>query len=68
MLFFSVKSEIIRREEKSFGLKIIYPCGRCREIINITDDAERLTALSELINSQDVSALHIDDIIEDFLP
>ena len=67
MLFSNVKSEVIRCNEDSFGLRIIYPHGAKREIVNITNDESRMTALSDLINSHDVSELHVDDIIEDFL-
>ena len=63
----AVKSKIIKREGEGFGLILVLEDGGEREIRDLTYDHGRIVALSDAINRLDVSHLHIDDIIDDFL-
>jgi hypothetical protein len=57
-------------KENNGWYSLIVNCGDNDERVfhQLTRDFEKISKFSEDINNGDVSALHIDDIIEDFLP
>ena len=66
MTFFKVSCQVTQNCNGEFGLAVITQDG-VREYSSLTCDFEKINKLSDSINHSDVSALHIDDIIEDFI-
>ena len=62
-----IKVEIISSEKDSFGLIILCSGEKYKEYSDITKDYKALSDLKNKINRANVSPLHIDDIIEDFI-
>ena len=62
----SVRAETVRLGGE-YSLRITNAYGKVKEYPGITSDRERLDSLVNKINGMQVSELHIDDIIEDFL-
>ena len=62
----SVRAETVRLGGE-YSLRITGADGHVKMYPGITSDLERLDSLAKKINDMQVSELHIDDIIEDFL-
>lgn len=63
VVFISAKIEIC--DDGSFGIAV--DCGEKIFYRGLSRDREKVEALVRSINNGEVSRLHVDDIIEDFL-
>ena len=66
MLKHQVKAEIIKSGE-ALGLSLILPNGEKRVYEDVTTDAEVIYAFADKINRGNVSEIHIEELIEDFI-
>ncbi len=62
-----IKVEIISSRNGSFGLALYSSGKKYKEYSDITQDFEALLDFKNKINRANVSPLHIDDIIDDFI-
>ena len=63
----SVKCKVIRGNNGNFGIVFSVIDREIRTIHDISGDEELVKAISEAINRNDLSPIHIDDVIEDFI-
>lgn len=63
-----LKSQVIDCGNGSFGIRFLYGSIILREYKYVTRDMEELNELSDKINRAGLSPIHIDDVLEDFLP
>jgi hypothetical protein len=61
-----VTSRVLRTRE-GYGLLVHIDGGESRLYPDLTSDYVRICVFSDLLNHGNVSSLHIDDMIEDFL-
>ena len=66
MLKYQVKAEIIESGE-ALGLSLILSNGEKRVYEDVTTDAEAINAFADKINRGNVSEIHIEELIEDFI-
>jgi hypothetical protein len=68
MMCLKLKCQVIDCGNGSFGIRFL--CGDIllREYKYVTRDREGLNDLSDKINRAGLSPIHIDDVLEDFLP
>lgn len=66
MLKCQVKAEIIKSGE-AMGLSLILSNGERRVYGDVTTDAEAIYAFADKINRGNVSEIHIEELIEDFI-
>ena len=62
-----VTAKILITKENNLSLEIASGEGRIAIYSEITDDIEKLTRFAEAINEGDVSPIHIEELIEDFI-
>lgn len=63
-----VHAETVCEPNGMFSIKITYGEGKSEIYKSLTGDTVSLSRFVNLINEGEVSPLHIDDLIEDFLP
>ena len=68
MIEMFVKTEVVKENNDWYSLWVKDTSGEERIYRELTRDLPAIKHLSERINRGDVSSLHINDIIEDFLP
>ena len=66
MLKCQVKAEIIKSGE-AMGLSLILSNGERRVYGDVATDAEAIYAFADKINRGNVSEIHIEELIEDFI-
>ncbi len=66
-MFLKIKFEVIESEDSMFGLKAVQGNEYCRTFDSLTGDRERINKLCAILDSSDISPIHIDDVIDDFL-
>lgn len=71
MIFYKIRQDQLKDEDIgryiSYGIDVVENEAVLRSVKDITTDEARLSGLVDLCNKLQLSPVHLDDVIEDFL-